>query len=514
MRLFSEKVNPTLTNSSLNIISVENFEEIFFGVYEIEINKTKYPVEKISEHNGNPVVSVPVVIGGKKSFYPFVLTKGNPEILFNENNTMDTTVEDFEAIPSVDIQPINEVPLTPIFEKSEPIVPIIDNKKEILEQIEKAKLNAKKEVQKLKLQKQRELQEQSEKKQKLLEKTLQHARSEMVEEFVTISQKIKSELVNVNDERFSEIQITIDNKINDIAESLKYSLTENFENATSAFDSKIKELVKEMYSSINPKIDNELKNIATEIVEKVDSIEKNLDSKLSDKADKILLEGLNREMDAIRDVNIELNDKINKGVNKSLSRVGNIDKKVDDLTVALAEDVESKIQKAEENITKYYEEKLQMLEEKTFDITEETRKYIINLVTESRDNLIKEIREVKNEKPIEYIVESKGKKQTINSEDMVRDFDKKINSKIDNEVTRLKKYIAVYSGGGSVAVQFADGGIMNGDLIVHGDINVSQNATVQGSISASGPVYGDAIYMDNQRVSTENFCIAMAIALG
>lgn len=57
MKLFSEKVKPTLTNSSFNIIQVEAFEEIFFGVYEIEINKTKYPVEKISEHNGNPVVS-------------------------------------------------------------------------------------------------------------------------------------------------------------------------------------------------------------------------------------------------------------------------------------------------------------------------------------------------------------------------------------------------------------------------------------------------------------------------
>ena len=58
MKLFSEKVKPTLTNSSQNILQVEAFEEIFFGVYEIEINKSKYPVEKISEYEGNPVVSV------------------------------------------------------------------------------------------------------------------------------------------------------------------------------------------------------------------------------------------------------------------------------------------------------------------------------------------------------------------------------------------------------------------------------------------------------------------------
>ena len=74
----------------------------------------------------------------------------------------------------------------------------------------------------------------------------------------------------------------------------------------------------------------------------------------------------------------------------------------------------------------------------------------------------------------------KEKKQSINSDDLVKDFDKKINSKIDTEVTRLRKYIAVYSGGGSVAEQFADGGTMNGNLIVNGDItanNISANTS-------------------------------------
>jgi len=476
MRLFSEKVKPTLTDSPLNILQVENFNEIFFNVYEVEINKTKYPVEKISEHNGNPVVSVPVVIEGKRSFYPFVLTKGKPEILFNENNIMENVAENFEIIKDVEYTPIEEVNLQPIFESKEesPIIDIIDNKKEILEQIEKAKLNAKKEVQKLKIQKQKELQAESKHKQKLLEETLHNARYEMVEEFVKISQKIKNELVDVNDSRFYEIQTTIDNKIQDLAVSLGESLVANFENSNKDFDSKLREMVKEMYSAINPKIDDELKNIATEIVEKVDTIEKNLESKLDIKADKTLLEGINREMDAIRDGNIELNDRINKGVNKSLSRVGNVDKKVDDLTIALSEDIESKIQKAEENITNYYNEKLQMLEEKTFNITEETRKYIIGLVQESRNNLIEELRKLKNEKPIEYIVESKGKPQKINSDDLLKDVDKRITARVDNEVTRLRKYIAVYSGGGSVAQQFADGGTMNGNLTVVGSISASQ----------------------------------------
>lgn len=474
MRLFSEKVKPTLTNSPLNILQVENYEEIFFDVYEVEVNKTKYPVEKVSEHNGNPVVSVPVVIEGKKSFYPFILIKGKPEVLFNENNTMDKIVDNFQIIEETISQKVESVPpVVEIIEKPKKIE-ITDNKREILEQIEKAKLNAKKEVKKLKIQKQRELQAEHLKKEKLLEQTLHDARYDMVEEFVKISQKIKGELVDVNDSRFQEIQMTIDNKMMDLTVKLGESLVSNFEVAVEEFDSKLKEMVKEIYSSINPKIDDELKNIATEIVEKVDSIEKNLDTKLDDKADKSLLEGINREMDAIRDGNIELNNKLNKGVNKSLSRVGNVDKKVDELTIALAEDLDNKIFAAEQKITDYYTEKLKLLEEKTFDITEETRKYIVGLVQESRNNLIEEIRLIKNEKPIEYIVESKGKQHKITSDDLLKDVDKKITSKVDNEVTRLRKYIAVYSGGGSVAQQFADGGTMNGNLTVVGAISASQ----------------------------------------
>jgi len=95
MRLFSEKVKYTSTNSSLNILCVEAFEEIFFGVYEIEINKNKYPVEKISEYEGNPVVCIPVVVEGVKRDYPFVLSRGKFEILFNGDNKLN---EDYEIV--------------------------------------------------------------------------------------------------------------------------------------------------------------------------------------------------------------------------------------------------------------------------------------------------------------------------------------------------------------------------------------------------------------------------------
>ena len=45
MRLFSEKVKPTFTSSNLNILTVKDFEEVFFDVYEFEINGKKFTAE-------------------------------------------------------------------------------------------------------------------------------------------------------------------------------------------------------------------------------------------------------------------------------------------------------------------------------------------------------------------------------------------------------------------------------------------------------------------------------------
>ena len=460
MKLFGEQVKHTSTNSSLNIIRIENFEEIFFNVYEIELNKGKYPVEKISEHNGNPVVSVPVRVGENEKYYPFVLIKGKPEIIFNEN--------------SVAIE-------QELFEtgSNERELARIEGNREILEQIERAKKTAKRELHAAELRKKKTLRDDYLKKDKLLKETLSLARDQLVNEFISVSKKIKDELSDSTNERFQEISETIDNKIADLSNSLKESLNQDFTTSGEQFDSKLHELVKEMYSAtISPKIDRELREIAVEIVEKVGAIESSLYEKVQNKADIALVDEINSNVSTLRSSNIELHDTINKGVNKALSRVGNVNTKVDDLTIALSEEVESKIRQTEENISKYYSEKLKLLEEKTFDVTEQTRKYIIELVEESRNNLISEIRKIKNEKPIQYVMESKGGKTTMDFDNLEKTLHKKFSEKIDTEVTRLRRYIAVYSGGGSVAMQFADGGTMNGSLNVKGDL------TIFGSISA------------------------------
>jgi len=87
MRLFSEKVVPTFTSSNLNILTVEDFNEVFFDVFGFEINGKKFITEKVSDYKGSPVVDIPLVLEGKEFTASFVLQRGKFEILFNKANS-------------------------------------------------------------------------------------------------------------------------------------------------------------------------------------------------------------------------------------------------------------------------------------------------------------------------------------------------------------------------------------------------------------------------------------------
>lgn len=454
MKLFSEEVKTTSSNSPLNILQVANFDEIFFGVLEVQINERKYPVEEVAKYKGNPVVMIPIVVEGVEVEYPFILNKGQQEIFFNSENT---------TIPEVDCEILEE-------SYNE------DSQTQILEDIAKLKKDSIKQAQEeiarnAEIAKEQVLIERR-KKERALKKYLESARENLVNEFTSISKKIKNELISDNDVKFEEIRESVDNKIDDIAKSLSQSLGKNLQNSSKIIDKSIKKLVVDLYeNTVTPRVDKELEVIAEDIYKKVSEIGKDLNNKLSEKVDTSLLEGVNKELDAIRDANIELNNSLNKGVQKALSRVGNVDKKI----LEISEKFDNRISETEQEITQYFDEKLSVIKEETLDITDESRKYLQNLIQESKNGLLLEIRKIKDEKPIEYILESKKGKPIVKDWDSIeKDWDKKIHDKFENYKTDLRKYIVYASGGGTNATQYQEGGIMNGDLTVVGKISANE----------------------------------------
>ena len=552
MQLFGEQVSHTSTNSPLNILQVEVFSEIFFDVFEVELNKKKYPVEKVAEYKGNPVVSIPILVEGVEVFYPFVLSKGKSKVLFNKDNTsipiIVDGVEEFHpfimernASGNIIVENIVE-DLPKIVEESIPTKFIsIDNQKIIREQIESAKQDARQYAINIKRKKIDEANIEIKNNKKILKQTLDDARDNLVEEFISISNKIKKELVDVSSTQYSEIKETLENKIQFISEDLEKSLREDFNSASEEFDSNIRKFITETYNTIIlPKVAEDLTEISKDIVQLVDQIETSIIEKIDSKAEKTLVEGVTLELDALRIANIELNDSFNKGVNRALSRVGNVKTQVDNLETSIIEKIDTKAEKtlvenvtleiddlrlstielsnslnkginrainkvenvkgqvdnlestfsqelndkiseAVDNISYFYSEKIQLLENKTIDVTEESRKYFIGLINDSKNNLLAEIGKIKTEKPVEYIIES-GKKlpEKVDLSSLKKEYDKIIADKFSNEVVNLRKYISVYaSGGGTNATQYQDGGVMNGA------IQINDNLTVLGSISAS-----------------------------
>jgi len=134
IKLFSEKVVDTFTSSDLNIIQVEKFEEVFFDVYEIEINGNKYIAEKVGVYHGSPVVNVPLVEGSNKLEAPFILRKGEFEVYYNPKNSHFLETINEEVSQEIELPVIEEI-------KEEPVV-IAEKKDKVLEDINIAKKKA------------------------------------------------------------------------------------------------------------------------------------------------------------------------------------------------------------------------------------------------------------------------------------------------------------------------------------------------------------------------------------
>jgi hypothetical protein len=461
MKLFGEKVIHTSTNSSLNILQIENYTEIFFDVFEIELNKKKYPVEKVSEYNGNPVVSIPVVVEGVKKDYPFVLTKGKRELLFNPKNTMEGLETAIASVPIIE-EEVVDTDGPNVFE-------VLEKNAEILNQIKEAKRDAELSAKRLQQQKINEYSLKTKEREKLLTETLRDAKAHLVNEFLGISEKLKREILDTSSNQWEELQKTVNNRIEFLSDGLYDSVNEDFQNATAELDIAVRKLVQELHtSSVLPKLDKGLQDIATDIVEKVGAIESNLDKKLETKADISLIEEVAQGLDAIRVSNVELNNAVNKGVNKALSRVGNVKLQVDQIKEELTESVNDKIRDSVNILTDYFDNKVVEVEEKTASISEDERKYFLDLINNSRQSLLSEIQQIKTEAPVEYIIESKkGTPEKVDLGSLKAEYDKIISDKFANAVVDLRKYVAVYaSGGGTNATQYQDGGIMYGPLTV------------------------------------------------
>jgi len=247
MRLFTENVDFIVASDDKNILQTENYEEVFFDVYEIIINGNKFISEKIGKCDKHPIVSIPVEINGIKKDYPFILKKGKFEIVFDEqNNLIQESVEENIPVITEEIEEVEEYSKES-FEKA--LIDIQEKKNKILEYIKNVKKTANRETDEYNKNQLQILEQQKKQNKKELQSFLESSKESWFNEFLDTSNKIKRELfdrLNINN---SEIYESIDLKLEVISDDFKKLINKDFSNTEKIFENKIKELINEIYNN-------------------------------------------------------------------------------------------------------------------------------------------------------------------------------------------------------------------------------------------------------------------------
>ena len=447
IKLFSEKVTP-FTSSNLNIIQVESFIEVFFDVYEFEINGNKYIAEKIGDYSDDPVVSVPIVEGNNKLEAPFILRKGVFEVYYNPSNSrfLETITE--EVSTDIEIPLIKE-------EVEEELVVIPEKKDQILEEINIAKQQAIDTAQREKERLLKEAVDEIKVKNDLIKEEVESIKQDLINDFYQETINSKEELSAYNEKKEQELTDfvklivkdklkALQDKVNTTSDLTKANLTKDVEQLAESLKLTLNSKQQDLSTTVVNLVREEFNKVVKVVDHAIDKKSKILDTKLYGQVQR-----QRNELLALEKANVELNDNINKANNKALSRIGNVKK-----------ELEASLIQAEQRVKNFYGDRIKTIEEGLF---EGSREEILNIVRGSRESILEEIINIKTDIPA--IAEARSNVSTLK-----KDIEKSISEKFTNEMQSIKRLIEMSSGGGSVAVQYADGGTMNGDLNVNGNI--------------------------------------------
>ena len=344
MRLFSEKVTPTFTSSNQNILTIKDFNEVFFDVYELEINGNKYIAEKVSEYKGNPVVNIPIVIEGKELEAPFVIQRGDFEVLYNASNRQigeSTSASLFSVAEAKD--------------REEELESIIFEKKEsILEEIKQARQAATKFADAIQQRNLSRLEERDNREREVFVESTESFKKILLEEFLSISENTRDELFTYTQQENAKAYEYITDTVSQLAERLSHELDKEVtlqnEKTVKLFENNISSLAKNILtdkllkkiatnnSESNKALDIKFETVSKTLVKVLGDYEVQLDEKI-----KSALDSYESHIITLEQSNIELNDSIIKSSNKALSRIGNIKTQLEESITNISSELTDKI---------------------------------------------------------------------------------------------------------------------------------------------------------------------------
>ena len=431
--IFDQNVNVSISSTNHNILVVENYDEIYFDIFEIVINGKKYNAEKVSTYKSRPVVNVPIVFEDKEYIAPFVLEKGKQEILFNEKN--------LKFVKKVDEEKFE----LPVYQEEVVEDIVLEKRESILKDIVKARKLAKQYAEDIKLKKIEEANDIISNNEKQLKLYVEDVKEDLTQEFLSIVDKTNTNLISDSEKREQDLTNFVSNYVKEESQNLLDNLETLNENSIAIFENKIQDLVKNVYTKdltrlVNEKSDNNVAQYSKIFNETKDSLEKLLKNNKNNIDDslEVLKEKIDKDVITLEKSNVDLDNKINKGLNKALSRVGNV--KVETL-----KEVDAKIEVTENKITDIYEitinEVKDELEKSLQDFTYVNEK-IENLTKKSssiENATNEELKDVKSDIVKLKVEKGELEQRILESKELLENSIKKL-TKLNKDIVQENKY--------------------------------------------------------------------------
>ena len=415
--LFSEEVEVTSTNSDRNTIFVESYEEVFFGVYEFEINGSTVIAEKVGEYEMEPVVAIPVVeADGSRTEVEFVLKRGEFKVMLgvgkavlteNDQTTVSSEILEEVAAEQVKATGLSDKKVTISYnlDKDSVINEVKTGFDASLEELRNETKNVVDEVERL--------------------------RDELFIEFASNSDNYRAK-ESEKLRKFLQEKINVlekDNKV--LAEKLKNQISDTLDKEYGAFVQKVRDA-----HQLLKQRELENKKIAAQII----ALEKGQVE-------------LNNDINITQQEVLEAASNSEKNVNKALSRLGTVKKELTDSKEhfdTIKEDLAASIEKAEERVKLYYHEKIRQAEQSVFKNIR--REEILETIKKSKAMILAELNNtngLKDQLRQLATEAANGNYDPIDGKKFHDQLKKDLNKRFADEMTNIRRMIELGAGGGS-----------------------------------------------------------------
>ncbi len=419
-----------------NTLFVDSYEETFFGVYEFEVNGNKVISEKVDEIGNYPVVKIPVVrSNGEQVEVEFILRQGSEDSIL-ENSKAVLTEGSMSVIKEEDLKAKLHEENKTLIEQSGATDINISYRIDRDEIIDEIKTDSKAALEKLR-----------EETNNIVD-DVERIRDSIFIEFASNSDtyraKESKKLKQFVDKRVEELRQT--NKV--LAEKVERETRNSLESTYGSFIKKLRESQQEL---------KERKKEHQKIASSINVLEKTQIE-------------LRDEVNVNKREILEATEKSEKSVNKALSRLGTVKKELTDSKVefdSIKDALAHSIMLAEERVKEYYHDKIEQIENTIFDNIR--RDEILTVVKESKAKILTELNDTSDIKEQLQVIATE-EYDPITGEEFQRKLKESIDNKFASEMGNIRRMMELYSGGGTTAVQFADGGTMKGDLNVTSNI--------------------------------------------